>query len=57
MSNQWHKEYKMGCYKYAYGAPRKQSNCITYERNSSTFTEDEAAYWQAYFYKKYQGKF
>lgn len=60
MSKQWNKGYKMGYYLYTYGDPgvrRPAGECPERERDTGAFTKEEAAYWKAYFSKKYQGKF
>lgn len=57
MSNGWNKGYKMGDYKYAYGAYKTTTYHGGISEEDRKDMKENIAYWKAYYYEKYQGKF
>lgn len=53
------KGYAMGHYKYEWGTqlPWQKETAGEYMVKSPRMTNEEMAYWQAYFHKKYNGNF
>lgn len=54
-NSNWNKGYKMGNYVYEYG--KYDAYKGSYPTVKDTLEPDEKAYWQAFFAKKYNGKF
>ena len=54
------KGYAMGYYKYEWGTQlpwQRENPGTTYTVKTPPMSKEEMAYWQAYFYKKYNGNF